>query len=270
MPRQSRNTKQAPPHFSDEELADVLREFLPRDKANQPLCLSPSALFDAVRKLIDFAQTLTSDRKHLSRASEEVSRISAATRELRSSLLQADPHTLRLLLGDDSPEGRRLAMFMTLPIMELPWLGALDKLELAGVRAAEFLKKESTGGPGTLLTHLIGPRNYHFALQSRILLAALGSPSESRTSSRVRRMAAALISLVDRAVTDTGLRQYAEESFDFIQSHPEEFREAQLRLLEEDLTARCPKDDPLLAQVRAQLSVGPTNATRALIESIGP
>jgi hypothetical protein len=82
-------------------------------------------------------------------------------------------------------------------------------------------------------------------------------------------MAATLVSLVADAVTDAGLRQYAEDSFDFIQSHPEEFREAHLRLLEGDLSARCSTDDPLLAQVRAQLPMGPTTAMRALIESLG-
>jgi len=269
VPQRSRKGKPSPLILSDEELADVLREFLPEDWANLPLCLSPTALFDAARKLLVFAGTLADKRKLLSRATQEVLRITETARELRSSMLQADPHTLRLLLADDSTEGRRQAMFMALPLEKIPWLGALEDLEHAGVRTAEFLKSESTGGPGTLLTHLIGKRNYHFALQSRVILAALGSPNESRSSSRVCRMAAALISIVDKAVTDAGLRQYAEDSFDTIQSHPEEFREAHLRLLEKDLAARCSKDDPVLSQVRAQLRMGPSNASRALIESTG-
>lgn len=277
MPRRPRKPAPEAPDLSDESLSVVFNEFLPARQPTRLTVLSQPAFFEAIRQVIGFSQTLTSDTNRISQTSAEVTRIMKAAEELRDSLVRATPHTLRLILGGPTLGGRRRAMFVRNPHSEHPWtnnpvedcLKSLDALEPSVAQTTKFLTKESGGGPGTLLTRLHGTRNYHFGLQSRVLLAALGHASEAPTSRKVCRMTAAFISLVGEAVTEAGTRQYAQVSWDFIEANPEEFEGAYLRLLERDLSTRYPKDDPNLLQIRARLSGGPTSVAQALINSTG-
>lgn len=258
MPRQvDPGGKPAPTPDSfleDENLALLLRDLSSEQKVDSAH-LSRDGVFRALRSTLAAADLLVDKRLNVEKVSKEVSRITKAVVELRAALRLADPVTLRLILADEqTPQGFRTSLVMPFSPSELPWMAPLVRLEQLGSSVVASLKAEKKGGPGNLLALKLGVRNYHFALQSRVILAACGWPKERRTSRKVCRMSAVLVGQSGKVVDEEGLRQYAEQSFDFIQAAPQEFEEAYLRMIRDDLAVRFPDGHHHLVWINERLA----------------
>lgn len=258
MPRRTNTGGKSAPTpdllLEDANLALLLSDLGPEHKSDSAH-LSRNGVLRALRNTLSAAKLLVDKRLHVEKVSKEVSRITAAVDELRSALRLADPVTLRLILADEhTPQGFRTSLVMPFPPGELPWMAPLVRLEEVGSSVVASLKAEKKGGPGNLLALKLGVRNYHFALQSRVILAAYGWPKEPRTSRKVCRMSAALVGQSGKVVDEESLRQYAEQSFDYIQATPLEFEEAYLRMIRDDLAVRFPKGHAHIDQINERLA----------------